>query len=405
MKKKVSTVLLAGLLSASMVAAPVYGSSTQKKITDAKNTKQEQQKQLNDTQNRLSNLEAKKGNLEAYIKELDKQFSELEANLLEIQNQSEKTKGDLEKLQKELAKAEAEEEEQYASMKLRIQYMYENADQSYITMFLEARNFSELLSQAENMSQLAKYDREMLEKYKKVTKEIKDKEASIKEQQKQLEQLKQESLDKQEEISAVMKTTHAQIASYESEISAQESNVKSLMSKIEGQQETINNLIKQQKDEEAAEALAQKEQQNAQNNSQSQKPSSQNTQKPSQNVQQKPQEEQQKPSENTQPNQNQGGSQNTSKGKYLGNFRLTAYCACASCCGVSTGITASGTVATQGRTVAMYGVPFGTKLLINGTVYTVEDRGTAYGHVDIFFNSHAAALQFGSQRADVYQVN
>ena len=53
----------------------------------------------------------------------------------------------------------------------------------------------------------------------------------------------------------------------------------------------------------------------------------------------------------------------------------------------------------------MYGVPFGTKLLINGNVYTVEDRGTPYGHVDIFFNSHSAALQFGSQWADVYQVN
>ena len=303
-------------------------------------------------------------------------------------------------MQKELVKAEAEEEEQYASMKLRIQYMYENADQSYITMFLEARTFSEFLSQAENMSQLTKYDREMLEKYKKTTKEIKEKEASIKEQQKQLEQLKQESLDKQDEISTIMKTTHAQIASYESEISAQESNVKSLMSKIEGQQETINNLIKQQKDEEAAEALAQKEkeEQGAQNNSQNQKPSSQIPQKPVENVQQKP-------SQDTSSNQNQGSNQDTSKGKYLGNFRLTAYCACASCCGVSTGITASGTVATQGRTVAMYGVPFGTKLLINGTVYTVEDRGTAYGHVDIFFNSHEDALRFGSQRADVYQVN
>lgn len=120
----------------------------------------------------------------------------------------------------------------------------------------------------------------------------------------------------------------------------------------------------------------------------------------------KPEEDQsqetQKPSENTQPDNSQN---NSSKGKYLGKFRLTAYCPCASCCGVETGITASGTTASQGRTVAMYGVPFGTKLLINGNVYTVEDRGTPYGHVDIFFNSHSAALQFGSQWADVYQVN
>ncbi len=90
---------------------------------------------------------------------------------------------------------------------------------------------------------------------------------------------------------------------------------------------------------------------------------------------------------------------------YLGHFTLTAYCPCAKCCGHSTNRTASGTTPVAGRTVAMGGVPFGTKLMINGTVYTVEDRGTAYGTVDIFMNSHSDALQFGVQSADVYIVN
>ena len=53
----------------------------------------------------------------------------------------------------------------------------------------------------------------------------------------------------------------------------------------------------------------------------------------------------------------------------------------------------------------MGGVPFGTKLSINGTIYTVEDRGTTYGHVDILMGSHAEALQFGLKYADVYHVN
>lgn len=95
----------------------------------------------------------------------------------------------------------------------------------------------------------------------------------------------------------------------------------------------------------------------------------------------------------------------TSSGTYLGNFTLTAYCGCASCCGSSGGLTASGTVPTAGRTVAMGGVPFGTKLMINGNIYTVEDRGTSYGVVDIFMNSHSDALAFGMQSADVYQLN
>ena len=90
-------------------------------------------------------------------------------------------------------------------------------------------------------------------------------------------------------------------------------------------------------------------------------------------------------------------------GELLGNFKLTAYCNCSICCGKwSGGPTASGTTPTQGRTVAMAGVPFGTKLIINGKIYTVEDRGTPYGHVDIYMNDHDECNQFGVQYAQVY---
>ena len=79
-------------------------------------------------------------------------------------------------------------------------------------------------------------------------------------------------------------------------------------------------------------------------------------------------------------------------------FKVTAYCACAKCCGKQTGITASGTRATAGRTVAASSqFAFGTKLLINGNVYTVEDRGGAIkgNKIDIYMNSHAEALAWG----------
>lgn len=91
--------------------------------------------------------------------------------------------------------------------------------------------------------------------------------------------------------------------------------------------------------------------------------------------------------------------------EYLGTFTLTAYCNCASCCGTEGNATASGVMPTSGHTVAMGGIDFGTKLLINGTVYTVEDRGTPYGHVDIYMDSHDAALQFGMGSAEVYLIN
>ena len=79
-------------------------------------------------------------------------------------------------------------------------------------------------------------------------------------------------------------------------------------------------------------------------------------------------------------------------------YKITAYCPCAKCCGKATGRTAMGTKATAGRTIAASGkFAFGTKLNINGHVYTVEDRGGAINgnKIDIFVNSHAEALAWG----------
>lgn len=94
------------------------------------------------------------------------------------------------------------------------------------------------------------------------------------------------------------------------------------------------------------------------------------------------------------------------KAKYLGTFKVTGYCKCSSCCGKSNGITASGTVAKAGRTIAAdtSKLPFGTKVVIDGHTYTVEDRGGAINgnKIDMFFDSHSQALQWGVRYCEVY---
>ena len=84
---------------------------------------------------------------------------------------------------------------------------------------------------------------------------------------------------------------------------------------------------------------------------------------------------------------------------------LTAYCPCVKCCGKSDGITASGTQATAGRTVAVDTrlIPYGTEISIDGNIYVAEDcGGKVKGYtIDVFFNSHEEALNFGRQTKTV----
>lgn len=91
-----------------------------------------------------------------------------------------------------------------------------------------------------------------------------------------------------------------------------------------------------------------------------------------------------------------------------GRYKVTAYCSCAKCCGKTNGITASGAKATAGHTVAAPSTfAFGTKLLINGKVYTVEDRGGAIqgNRIDVYMNSHSAALAWGVRYLNVEVLN
>lgn len=92
-------------------------------------------------------------------------------------------------------------------------------------------------------------------------------------------------------------------------------------------------------------------------------------------------------------------------GTYLGSYVITAYCGCSKCCGKSDGITASGTTATAGRTVAApSSLAFGTELIIDGHTYVVEDRGGSISgnRIDIYFASHQDALNYGRRTVDVY---
>lgn len=90
----------------------------------------------------------------------------------------------------------------------------------------------------------------------------------------------------------------------------------------------------------------------------------------------------------------------------LGVFRTTAYCPCYACSEGYGRHTCTGATARSGHTIAVDPrvIPFGSKVLINGVVYTAEDRGGAVrgNHIDIFFDSHAQTWQYGTRNAEVF---
>lgn len=93
---------------------------------------------------------------------------------------------------------------------------------------------------------------------------------------------------------------------------------------------------------------------------------------------------------------------------FIGKCKLTAYCKenyPHICNNGDSSVTATGTTPTANRTVAVDPsvIPYGSKVIINGHTYIAEDCGGAVkgNRVDILFNTHKEALEFGVQYSDV----
>ena len=91
---------------------------------------------------------------------------------------------------------------------------------------------------------------------------------------------------------------------------------------------------------------------------------------------------------------------------------VTHYCACTKCCGANAqGITASGKQVAVGMVAMSSHYPFGTQIMIGGTMYTVEDRGGSgiendISRVDIYVPDHQEALRLGryTTTATIYRL-
>ena len=97
----------------------------------------------------------------------------------------------------------------------------------------------------------------------------------------------------------------------------------------------------------------------------------------------------------------------------LGEFKLTAYCSCAKCCGKwaynrPNGIVygAIGEELKEGYSIAVDPnvIPYNSEVIINGKTYEAQDCGGAIkgNRIDVYFEDHNEALEFGVQYSEVF---
>ena len=241
-RKRLCSMVLA--LTILVTGVPVSATS----IKNIQSEKAKNESELKNIQSKISGIESQKSALSSEVSSLNDDLTDTLLNIEVLESDLADKEAEIEQAQKDYEAAKATEEQQYDSMKKRIQYLYETGQESYLEMLLTSDSVADLVNKVDYAEELQEYDRRLLDEYKAAKQAVIDLQAQLEEEKQELlemeEQLKQEKAN----LESVIAQKRSQIADFDSQLSAAKAKVSEYQKKIKEQNAQIKQL---QKEEEA----------------------------------------------------------------------------------------------------------------------------------------------------------
>lgn len=209
------------------------------------------EKQKEQAKEKAKSWEGEASSLEGDLKEFNNSLASAVAELNETEQKLASTRDSLVATRKDLAAAREKEKEQYASMKKRIQFMYEMDTEGMLEVLLSAENFADFLSKGEYIISIHNYDREMLEEYRNTKEEIAGKEQKLTEDEKLLADLQEQQEGKKQELAALVDSTSDKLGAAKKQLAAAQADVEAYEAEIQQQKAYEAELEKQKAAEDA----------------------------------------------------------------------------------------------------------------------------------------------------------
>ena len=209
------------------------------------------EKQKEQAKEKAKSWEGEASSLEGDLKEFNNSLASAVAELNETEQKLASTRDSLAATRKDLAAAREKEKEQYASMKKRIQFMYEMDTEGMLEVLLSAENFADFLSKGEYIISIHNYDREMLEEYQNTKEEIAGKEQKLTEDEKLLADLQAQQEGKKQELAALVDSTSDKLGAAKKQLAAAQADVEAYEAEIQQQKAYEAELEKQKAAEDA----------------------------------------------------------------------------------------------------------------------------------------------------------
>jgi cell wall-associated NlpC family hydrolase len=213
--------------------------TTNKTITDAQNKKNEATQKLDSVNNEISEIHKAQSSIQSQMDEYDGELMSLLTDIEILKEDIADHEDQIEQANEALDEAIEDRDEQYDAMKLRIQYMYENGDQSFLTALMSSDSITDLLNRVEYVSDVYAYDRQMLTKYQETVQEVEDLKEQLNNEMDEMEELSENLGEQQASLETKIQSLEAQMSDFDSKLA----NAQSLANKYAKTIQQQNKII------------------------------------------------------------------------------------------------------------------------------------------------------------------
>lgn len=247
------------VMMAGVIGFACFYSADASVIKDAQKKKNEAQQNLDNINQQINNIQSEQSKVKSQMAAYDEQLMSLLTDMELLKTDIENKEGEIDQAKTDLAAAQEKEQKQYADMKKRIQYMYENGDDTFLDALVESEDISDLLNRVEYVSEVYSYDRELLVAYQETVQEVADLESQLEQELADMEELKQSYEQQEASLNQVINEKKAQIADFDSQLSNAKTLASQYASTIRKQNEVIaQEQARQEKARKEAEEKAKK---------------------------------------------------------------------------------------------------------------------------------------------------
>lgn len=181
----------------------------------------------------IENLEEEMGEAEDQKEELNDSINDLVEEMASIQAEIDAKLLEVEATEEDLIEAQEIAADQYSDMKLRIAYMYENDNVSYLELILTSEDISDFLNKVEYLSSVVEYDREQLESYEATVAVVEENKEMIESESAALLDMQAELESKNNELNELLDELNLTISDLEDEISMEQETLEELVEAAE----------------------------------------------------------------------------------------------------------------------------------------------------------------------------